>query len=394
LSEKEGRLIPSDHELLADSSVSSRNRIDLRALDRSCRMRICYLADASSQHTVRWAQYFSTHRHEVQIISFRQSEDPQAQQWTRVIKSRWQTKLDSFFFAPRARQLLERFKPDIVHAHYASSYGTLGRLCRFHPYVLSVWGSDIYDFPRRSWLHRKLLRKNLAAADRLCSTSNTMAAETQRYCNKPVTITPFGIDCDRFRLSSVPKNSQDEFVIGTIKALEPPYGIDYLLRAFALLTAKYAGRKKLRLTIAGDGSLRKSLERLAENLGVINKVSFLGQVPHSQVPQLLNTFSVFCALSLSESFGVAILEASACQVPVVVTNIGGLPEVVRDNLTGFIVPAKDARAAANAVGKLIDQDSLRRDFGEAGRKFVLENFEWSQNAKQMENVYESVLRAT
>jgi glycosyltransferase involved in cell wall biosynthesis len=221
-----------------------------------------------------------------------------------------------------------------------------------------------------------------------------MAAETQRYCNKPITITPFGIDCDRFRQSSVPKNSPDEFVIGTIKALESPYGIDYLLRAFALLTAKYEGRKKLRLAIAGDGSLRKSLELLAEDLNVTDKVSFLGQVAHSQVPQLLNTFSVFCALSLSESFGVAILEASACQVPVVVTNIGGLPEVVRDSLTGFIVPAKDAQAAANAVGKLIDQHSLRREFGEAGRKFVLENFEWSQNAERLENVYESLLRAT
>lgn len=295
--------------------------------------------------------------------------------------------------APRVRHLLERFKPDIVHAHYATSYGTLGRLCRFHPYILSVWGSDVYDFPRRSWLHRKLFQENLAAADHLCSTSENMAAETQRYCNKPVTVTPFGVDCDRFRPSSVPENSEDEFVIGTIKALESPYGIDDLLRAFALLTTRYAGRKKLRLAIAGDGSLRKSLERLAKDLGVIDKVSFLGQIAHSRVPQLLNTFSVFCALSLSESFGVAILEASACQVPVVVTNVGGLPEVVRDSLTGFVVPAKDVQAAANAVGKLIDQGSLCRDFGEAGRKFVLENFEWSENAKRMEDVYESVLKS-
>jgi L-malate glycosyltransferase len=357
-------------------------------------MKICYLADAGSPHTIKWAHYFSAHRHDVQIISFRQSEDPQAQQWTRVIKPRWQSKLDSFLVVPRVRRLLERFSPDIVHAHYASSYGTLGRLCRFHPYVLSVWGSDVYDFPRHSWLHRRLLQGNLAAADHLCSSSKNMAEETQRYCNKPVSITPFGVDCDRFRPSSVPKNSEDDFVIGTIKALEAPYGIEYLLRAFALLTTTYSERKKLRLVIAGDGSLRKSLERLAKDLGVINKVSFLGQIAHSQVPQLLNTFSVFCALSLSESFGVAILEASACQVPVVVTNVGGLLEVVRDNLTGFIIPAKDAQAAANAVGKLIDQGSLRRDFGDAGRKFVLENFEWSQNAKRMENVYESVLKAT
>jgi L-malate glycosyltransferase len=357
-------------------------------------MRICYLADAGSQHTIRWAQYFSAHHHNVQIISFRQSEDSQTQQQTRLVRPRWGSRLDSFLFAPRVRELLERFKPDIVHAHYASSYGTLGRFCRFHPYVLSVWGSDVYDFPRRSWLHRKLLRANLAAADQLCATSKNMAEETQRYCDKSVTITPFGVDCDHFRPLSVPKNSVNEFVIGTIKALEPPYGIEHLVRAFALLIRKYEGRKNIRLEIAGDGSLRESLERLAKDLGVRNQVSFLGHIAHSQVPQLLNTFSVFCALSLSESFGVAILEASACQVPVVATNIGGLPEVVRNNLTGFIIPAKDARAAADAISKLIDQESLRQDFGQAGRKFVLENFEWTQNAKRMENVYESVLRAS
>jgi glycosyltransferase involved in cell wall biosynthesis len=356
-------------------------------------MRICYLSDAGSQHTIRWAQYFSAQHHDVQIISFRQS-DSQAQQWTRVVKPRWGSKLDSLFFAPRVRRMMESFKPDIVHAHYASSYGTLGRLCRFHPYVLSVWGSDVYDFPRRSWLHRKLLQENLAAADRLCSTSKNMAKETQRYCNKAVTITPFGIDCDRFRASSVPKNSEDEFVIGTIRALESPYGIEYLLHAFALLTTKYAGQKKLRLAIGGDGSLRKSLERLAQDLGVRKEVRFLGQIAHSQVPELLNTFSVFCALSLSESFGVAILEASACQLPVVVTNIGGLPEVVRDHVTGFIVPAQNAPAAADAVAKLIEDSSLGRKFGEAGRKFVLENFEWFENAKRMENVYRSVLQTT
>ena len=166
------------------------------------------------------------------------------------------------------------------------------------------------------------------------------------------------------------------------KALEPPYGIEYLLRAFALLPRRTRGGRSFCLVIAGDGSLRESLERLAKDLGVRNQVSFLGHIAHSQVPQLLNTFSVFCALSLSESFGVAILEASACQLPVVVTNIGGLPEVVRNNLTGFIIPAKDAQAAANAVGKLIDQGSLRRDFGDAGRK-LFRTSEWSlkrQNA--------------
>jgi L-malate glycosyltransferase len=356
-------------------------------------MRICYLADANSQHVVKWAEHFSLEHHDVKILSFRPSDDPGVQRLTYVLNSRWSTKIDSFIFAPRVRSMLATFQPDIVHAHYASSYGTLGRLSGFHPYVLSVWGSDVYDFPRRSWLHRKLVEKNLAAADHVCSTSENMAMETRRYCDSPITVTPFGVDCTRFLPALNQDNSGDEIVVGTIKGLEPPYGIEYLIRSFALLVKKYAGRKKLRLVIAGEGSLRKTLESVAKYLGIEKQVTFLGLIANSRVPELLTTFSVFCALSLSESFGVAVLEASACQIPVVVTNVGGLPEVVRDRVTGLIVSPRDIEEAASAISMLIEDEGLRHSLGAAGRRFVVENYNWSDNAKCMEKVYESVLRS-
>jgi len=180
--------------------------------------------------------------------------------------------------------------------------------------------------------------------------------------------------------------------VGTVKALEPPYGVDILIRSFAIVAKKYHGFKRLRLVIAGDGALRKELEREARALGIDSQVSFLGAIPYLKVPDLLATFSIFCALSLSESFGVAVLEASACQVPVVVTNVGGLPEVVQDKVTGLIVAPRDIEAAAGAISLLIDNPDLRRSFGSAGRKFVMENYEWSENAKRMEEVYKSVLK--
>lgn len=355
-------------------------------------MRICYLADANSQHVIKWASHFHLKHHEVKIISFRHSSDPGVQRLTHVVNSRWPAKVDSLIFAPRIRKMVATFQPDIVHAHYATSYGTLGRLCDYHPYVLSVWGSDVYDFPRKSWLHRRLLERNLAAADRICSTSENMATETRRYCDGPITVTPFGVDCDRF-LPLVNQNlDNDEIVLGTIKALEPPYGIEYLIRTFAVLAKKYANRKKLRLVIAGEGSLRKRLGSLSAQLGIESQVTFLGFVAHSQVPELLATFSVFCALSLSESFGVAVLEASACQVPVVVTNVGGLPEVAKDRVTGLIVSPRDIEAAAVAIGMLIEDERLRHSLGAAGRRFVLENYNWSENVTRIEKLYESMLK--
>ena len=97
--------------------------------------------------------------------------------------------------------------------------------------------------------------------------------------------------------------------------------------------------------------------------------------------------------SESESFGVAVIEAEACRIPVVVSDIGGLPEVVQDNVTGFIVPPKNPEATAEAIEKLILDENLRNKMGVAGREFVLKNYEWSKNAKIMENLYKTIIRA-
>jgi glycosyltransferase involved in cell wall biosynthesis len=145
--------------------------------------------------------------------------------------------------------------------------------------------------------------------------------------------------------------------------------------------------------IAGDGSLRDELPRLAKKCGVEKLTEFLGPVPHGKVPQLLARFCVFVALSIldSESFGVAVVEASACGLPVVISDVPGMGEVVRDKISGFVVPRRDAAAAAEAISILIENKRIRQEMGLAGRDFVLKNYEWCENAERMERLYRLVL---
>jgi len=98
------------------------------------------------------------------------------------------------------------------------------------------------------------------------------------------------------------------------------------------------------------------------------------------------------APSVSESFGVAVVEASASGLPVVASRIGGLSEVVRDRVTGILIPPRDPMAIANSLDELLENESLRSELGKNGRKFVLENYEWTENASRMEHIYESLLR--
>ena len=290
--------------------------------------------------------------------------------------------------------LLKKIKPDILHAHYASGYGTLGRFCGFHPYVLSVWGSDVYDFPYESPLKLRLLQKNLRAADLVASTSYVMARQTHKICKglSTISVTPFGIDIRSFKPDATRKHS-DVITIGTVKRLAHKYGIDTLIKGFAEVRNSLAKSEKhiasrLRLLIVGGGRDRESLERLVDSLKIADVTEFTGAVPYDSVPDYLNRLDIYVAASRLESFGVAILEASACALPVVVTNMGGLPEVVEADVTGKIVRRDDHIALAKAIKQLVIDESLRKRMGQAGLKRVLDHYTWEDSVSIMEGVYQ------
>ena len=139
------------------------------------------------------------------------------------------SKLNYLKVLPELKKVIRGFKPDIMHAHFATSYGLLGALSGFHPFVLSVWGSDVFDFPKKSLLHRKILEYNLKKADKILSTSNVMAVETKNYTDKEIEVTPFGINIELFRPEKADRTastpfSESDIVVGTIKLLEDKYG--------------------------------------------------------------------------------------------------------------------------------------------------------------------------
>lgn len=288
------------------------------------------------------------------------------------------------------RRLIRRLMPALVHSHYASGYGTLAALCGFRPTILSVWGSDVYDFPNRSPLHRWLLEFNLSRADRVLSTSHAMAIQTQQFTDKKITITPFGVDPNKFRpLPGRSLFSPDDIVVGTVKTLEVNYGIEYLIRAFRLLKEMLPATP-LKMLIVGGGSQRRRLESLARQLGVWQDTLFTGPVGHDEVPHYLNMLDIAVMVSDYESFGVSVIEASACCKPVVVSSVGGLPEVVENGVTGLVVESRNEVAIAAAIRRLVVEPGLRTRMGQAGRNRVGQLYEWNANVAQMLSIYEDV----
>ena len=350
-------------------------------------MRIVLLSAATSVHTQRWANAYALRGHEVHLVTQHPSKEGCHNSVVQHPLSH-SGGLGYLLNGPRFDRLLRELKPDVVNAHYATGYGTLGRAVRGVPVVLNVWGSDVFDFPLKSAVHRWWVRRNILAATLVVSTSEVMADRTLTLVPERARprVVPFGVDTERFKPKTehVPTGT---VTIGTVKTLSNKYGVDTLVRAFALVRERTPGTD-LRLRIVGDGPERQALSDLVVSLGLNGSVDLVGRVSHDKVPDQLRALDVFVALSRSdsESFGVAVIEAGACALPVVVSEAGGLPEVVLNGTTGAVVRRDDPAAAAEAIARLASSADLRGQWGRAGRAHVQATYEWERCVDRMEAV--------
>ncbi len=362
-------------------------------------MKVLFIAAANSIHTIRWVNSLYEKGLEITLISLKEhrNKENNINQNIKIIylpiSGNKGYYLNRFFI----NKIVEKENPDIINVHYASGYGTLGRFIKFENKLLNVWGSDVYDFPRQSKLKKQILVKNLNSYKAIASTSHCMAKEIEQYLMKKqeIYITPFGVDIEKFKNLNLEKK-ENKIVIGIVKTLEPKYGIEYLIRAIKELEKILDEElfEKIEVKIYGKGYLKESLENLVKELNIKEKIKFEGFIFNSEVPKVINEMNIFVVPSVldSESFGVAAVEAMACEVPVVVSDADGLKEVVIDNETGFIVPKKDYKIIAEKIKVLIDNRELRKKFGKAGRERVIELYDWNDNIENMVTIYERIIK--
>jgi len=136
-------------------------------------MKICYLANAASIHTKRWARHFAGRRHQITVISYQPGKIEGIQVYT-LPSTFFGTPVDYFLNLKRVRYLVQKISPDILHAHYVTSYGLFGALAGKRPLIISAWGSDVLVAPEKSWLLRQIVRFSLSRANLVTSVAEHM----------------------------------------------------------------------------------------------------------------------------------------------------------------------------------------------------------------------------
>lgn len=357
-------------------------------------MKICFLAPANSAHIKKWCKWFNEHNNETYVVSF--VKDDIEGTYVYYIDcgvnadASDSSKIKYLFKAGKVKKAIVQINPDIVNVHYATSYGTVAALSGIKNYALSVWGSDIYDFPNKSILHKMMLKYSLKKAAYIFSTSQSMADETRKYTDKSIEITPFGVDVQMFTPAKRNRPyyvvEDGRFIVGIVKTLSPKYGIDYLIKAVALVRKKHP-EIPIELRIAGKGECEKEYKKLAKIEGIDEITTWLGFISQDDAAKEWANMDIAIIPSTleSESFGVAAVEAQACGTPVIISDIPGLMEATSPGKSSIVVPRSNAESIAEAIIDLFQDNEKRIKIGQVGRKYVSDRYGINSCFNNIEN---------
>jgi glycosyltransferase involved in cell wall biosynthesis len=293
-----------------------------------------------------------------------------------------------------ARELSQR-RIQVIHAHQYTPffYAALARsLTWSRPRLIFTEHGrhfpDVVSATRRR-INHLVLRHLATEVNACCAFSAQAVGQIDGFSPTPIEVIPNGIELaaygqplDRAAYRATLGVGPTDTLLACVARFHPVKDHAMLIRAFARIAPQFPQAK---LLLAGEGPLRESLEQQVAQAGIAEQVRFLGV--RRDVPQLLAAVDAFALTSVSEAASLTVLEAMASRLPVVVTAVGGNPEMVRDGIDGDLVPRGDDAACAEALARLLADPALGRKRGEAGRERVEERYRLADTIERYHQLY-------
>lgn len=357
-------------------------------------MKICFYGDFENLHTRRWVNFFIKLGHEVHLLADEHLDYPGATVHLCKIRSKMPYRLVERF--RNLRKLINKeIKPDIFHAHFVTHYGYGGALSGFHPFVLTVWGSDLYLVPKRSRLDYFMSRFTIKRADLITVDSRDLGNKVLELGAAPskIHLIQFGVESQKYKYVDVShlrnklKIPANGFVVLSMRKLKPLYNHDIVIQAAKYVISEIPNCYFL---IVGKGEHKNELEKLVEKMHLEKHVLILEECPHEKVPEFLSLADVFVSIPSSDGTSVTLLEAMASALPVIVSNLASNREWVAEGENGFVIPLRSPEKLANSIIELYRDKNKMSVFGQRSAKIVAKRADHKTNMMKMEELYSSL----
>lgn len=363
------------------------------------KLRLYYFGDANSIHTKRWLSYFHNNGHDVLLVNT--GEPISESLGFKVIDFPKDTFslpiLKSLFFIPKLRKLINSYNPDFVHIHFLNRRAIWAVLASSHPVIITVWGSDVF----LTLKYKKLIAKLFM---RLCFRKAIFVTTDSRSLLKGAfelgadrnraKIIQFGVDASKFKPNLSVESLKAKYNLKNTKVIFSPrgikeiYNIDIILKAYSKVVKEIPNSILLLANFNTYQEYEAYIKELIKKLDLEGKVIVVNSIKHSDMPKYFNLADVVVSVPYSDGTPVSLLEAMACGVGLVYSDLASIREWIKDGENGLLVPVgnenKTAQALVNYLGM---SDEVRTQWSAKNIDTARKQGDHEANMKKMEHIY-------
>lgn len=360
---------------------------------------ILYFSKDYTPHDHRFLSALSETEHEVYYVRLQQDDRPTENRPVpaEIQQVQWPGGKEIFHWRDLwrlvydFRRLSRKIKPDLIHVGPIQTCGLIATLAGAQPRLIMSWGFDLMQDAERNgwwrWATRFVLRRaTYFTSD--CETTRQKAIQYGMDPNRTV-IFPWGVDLKQFSPLETSRKQQTGFTLFCNRSWEPRYGVDVLAHAFVIACRQ---SPELRLLLLGGGSQSVSIHQIFERSDVEEKVTFAGQVSQTELPAYYRLANLFISPSHVDGSSVSLMEALACGLPCLVSDIPANKEWVVDGLNGWLFPDGNADVLAEKILAAYGNRDTLTKFGLAARRVAEEKADWKVNFGKLLETYELVMR--
>lgn len=361
-------------------------------------MKIIFFSLGYSTHDYRFLKSISEGGHEVFFVQLegnqRQVESRSVPEGVTLVQ--WKGGREPFKWSRLLaltldfRRLVREIKPDLIHAGPIQTCAFIAVLSGFRPILTMSWGFDLMDDVHKGWIWEFATKYTLRHSTFFTSDANVTKDKAVAYGMNPekTIVFPWGVDLDHFNPSTDHWSlNTDHFTLFCNRSWETRYGVDVLARAFVKVAQQ---KDNVDLILLGGGSQGNAIRSILQGGGVLDRVSFGGQISQTDLPRWYHMADLYISPSHVDGSSVSLMEALACGLPCLVSDIPANKEWVIEDENGWLFRDGDANHLAEKILAAMNQREKLPEIGRASRRSAEKRADWKKNAAALMSVYRSL----